>query len=326
MALIFERIHIPSNLEIIKDFCRTHRVQRYGPLVAPHGRKEWLDVTILGEDGRVADPFSGLPPVAAESARQYLRWGRSFLFKYHELFPEVFETDLLEDGEAFEVELVEEGVSKGGLNQYRVRPSPMTLTEGGMSSISGLLARGYVPVVGAYGPAPSAADPTPSAKRLASLLAMEAVDLVVPATRAVESGLILEARDRLTDELGLFWAAMFRLTRELAQHARDPAADPDLISEARFLVDTAVRPSLLELHRRLELERKKWFHRILLPVKSGLRLAVGRPPITHYDLLTSALMMGLEIGAAAHEHDEAVNSLRSSAGLTFLLRAHEELT
>lgn len=91
-----------------------------------------------------------------------------------------------------------------------------------------------------------------SARDLATLLAMKAVGLVLPATRPAPTDVILEARRRLADHLPPFWAAMLRLTSELRKRIEDSASPDEVLQGAQDIVDVTVLPALLDLKKKLQ--------------------------------------------------------------------------
>lgn len=158
-----------------------------------------------------------------------------------------------------------------------------------------------------------------TAKELASILAMKSVEMLFPPTKDVEPDLILEARYKLSDQLPPFWSAMFKLTKDLKTLIKDCNSESELIKEGVFLVDTVVRPALIDLSTKMEKERKDWFYKILAPIQKCLRVLVGNPPVTQQQLITSALVLSSDVAMSAAENMRTIEKLKSEAGLTYLL-------
>ena len=120
---------------------------------------------------------------------------------------------------------------------------PINLVEDDTETIPKLINNGYVPVVGKFHPlegSPLFAEVS-LAKQLAALLAMKSVEMVFPRTKPAHPQVILEARDRLSDQLPAFWSAMFKLSVELRERIRDCKSSEEIVAEGQELVDTIVR-------------------------------------------------------------------------------------
>src|SRR5580704_16327378 len=98
LSLLFEKVHLPNNIEIVRSFVAKYR------LVPKPGRKSSVNVTVSSDEGE--DPFSDLPLLQQESAKHYLVWAMKFAFSYSELFGEVFESELFPNNKTVDVELL----------------------------------------------------------------------------------------------------------------------------------------------------------------------------------------------------------------------------
>ncbi|HEX8437000.1 hypothetical protein, partial [Archangium sp.] len=272
------------------------------------------------------DPFHDLNDQQRITALTYLDIALKFSRQNIPLYGEVFETSMYPDGEPLHAELIKKG-GPGQLNTYRVYPKPLTLIGGDKEQIPTLIQKGYIPLVGSFGPSSRGSNSSKeqTAKQLAALLAMKSVEMIFPATKGVDPKLILEARDRLSDHLPPFWAAMLKLSIELRARIKDCKSPEEVFREADFMVDTLVRPAAIDLKRKIELERKKWFYKILMPIQAGLRLLIGKPILTQQQLLTSALILGADVALASAENMKIIEALKNEAGLTFLLEAGDTL-
>ena len=113
------------------------------------------------------------------------------------------------------------------------------------------------------------------------------------------------------------------MSRDLRSRIDDDVTSDDLQAAVKDLVDDTVRPALIELKHKMELERKQWFFRILSPIQKGLRLLVGNPPLTQQQLLTNAMVLGSDIAMAGAGHVQQIEALKNSSGLTMLLEADQ---
>jgi hypothetical protein len=308
LSLIFEKVYLPRNLEIIKGFAGRYRIKTGSNYSPPR--------LLAAEENTSDDPFDGMPSWHRDNALTFLAAGQSFAIRNHELFGPVFETDAFEEGDPFEVTLVEE--RHGGPNLYRVatRPLQVTLDE---ETFPEMIGKGYLPVLThSLGVPATIADAT-SALSVAALLAMQAVKIVLPRTKSAAPADILEARDRLRDHLPPFWSAMLKLTNQLRDRIEHAQSAAEIGAETRDMVDTIVRPAVIDLEHKLVRERKQWAYRILSPIQKGLRLLVGNPPVTQQQLITSALVLGSDVVMSAAENMRTIEALKQEAGLTFLL-------
>jgi hypothetical protein len=240
---------------------------------------------------------------------------------HSELFGTVFESELFPDNKVVETRLVKDGMP-GEPNTYRVSfTSTAELRGGDEGYFPNLIANGYVPVVGHFHEA-SLASSSPdaaTAKELAALIAMKSVQMVLPRTRGAMPELVLEARERLHDQLPPFWSSMFKASVELKRLIAECHTHYEVAREATDLVDRMIRPAVIDLAAKLEKERKDWFYKILSPLRSGLRLLAGNPPLNQQQLLTSALILASDTCISVSENMRAIDSLKREAGLTYLL-------
>jgi hypothetical protein len=317
LSLLFEKIHLPNNIELIRSFVTKYRLD------PAFGREFALSISARTEEGE--NPFSDLTPSQQETARRYLDWTMRFAFAYSELLGKVFESELLPNWKSFDLHLVKKG-QPGELNTYEVTFSNRAVLTGGDDGyFPKLIEDGYIPVVGRFhdaSPMSGSADEA-TAKQLAALLAMKSIQMVLPRTRSARPESILEARDRLRDQLPPFWSSMFKASVELKRLIAESRTHYDVAREATDLVDRTIRPAVIDLAAKLEKERKSWFYKILSPVRSGLRLLVGNPPLTQQQLLTSALVLASDTCVSIAENISAIESLKREAGLTYLLDLSE---
>jgi hypothetical protein len=191
---------------------------------------------------------------------------------------------------------------------------------GGLEELDYLISRGAIPVLDRHHAGSRALDKGSLTSRyLASLLAMKSVELVLPQTKAANAETILEARERLRDYLPPFWSSMLKLSREFKSRIREGMPAVDLQRECGEIIDTVVRPALIDLNQKLLKERRNWFYKIITPVARGLKLMVGRPPLTTADLISSGIAFGTNVAIDVSEQMLKVNKVSQEAGLTFLL-------
>ena len=316
MALLFEKVYLPNSIEFIKEFSKHYRI-----FLGPQAKDSGFSITITDfYSGKEADPFSDLTDQQQQTVLLYFEWAAQFILTNALLFPEVFETPLFENGQPLEVTLVKKG-KPGKKNLYKITPKHLLLAANEEDSLPHLLSKGYVPVVGhqlSESPLQKAVENT-TAKQLAALLGMTSISILFPETKAANSEVILEARDRLSDHLPPFWSSMLKLSIDLKARIKVSRNTKEIFREAQDLVDTTVRPALIDLKSKMHKERKNFFYKILSSTQRGLRLMVGNPPLTQQQLLTNALILGSDIVISAAGNMKVIEALKEDAGLTFLL-------
>jgi len=317
MCLLFDKIYLPANIESVREFAKNYKIRIPS---SGESKKRKLGIGKISDNsGKESDPFASLTAQERLTARNYLEWCVRFSIAYSELFPKVFETNGFQDGSPLKATLVKKG-APGELNTYNVSIADLLLTEGDGDLFPKLLDKGYLPIVTSDVRLGQVRDlDTVSSKQLAALLGMKAVEMIFPRTKPASPELILEARDRLKDHLPQFWSSMFKLTNDLKKLHEESSKQHSLLIDAENLVDTTVRPALLDLKHKLEAERKQWFHHILSPIQNGLRLLVGNPPLTQQQLITNALILASDATSSAANHHRTIESLKQNSGLTYLL-------
>lgn len=315
LSLLFEKVYLPNNVELIKEFSKYFLIKG-----CKSNESVKIDINITDEDGSNADPFHDLTPAQKMTAHTYIELGMRFSLRYAHLYGQVFETNLFKHHEPIKVTLIKKG-APGSLNKYRVSSQPMQIVSEDEYVFPNLISEGYVPVIGDYHPGHVLSKQLGSntAKQLAALLAMKSVQLLFPATKSVDGELILEARDRLSDHLPPFWSSMLKLSVELKRRIKECRSTTEVIREGEDIIETTVRPALIDLTEKLNKDRKNWFYNILSPVQKGLRLMIGNPPLTQQQLITNALVLGADVATTAAGHMKAIEALKGEAGLTFLL-------
>lgn len=312
LSLLFEKVHLPNNVEVIRQFVTKYR------FTSPE--KEY-SASMKVESSEGEDPFSDLTESQQETAKRYIISSMRFAHAHSELFGAIFESELFPENKVVDVQLIKKG-GAGELNKYRVTYSNQAVLSGGDDEyFPNLIERGYVPVIGRYHHAsPFAGKPDEAtAKQLAALLAMKSIQMVLPRTQGAHPELILEARDRLSDQLPPFWSSMLKASVELKKVIAQSKTHYDVEREATDLVDRTIRPAVIDLAAKLESDRKDWFYKILSPVRSGLRLLVGNPPLTQQQLLTSSLVLASDTCVSIAENMRSIESLKREAGLSYLL-------
>lgn len=215
---------------------------------------------------------------------------------------------------------------KGELNKYKVKTNPIQVTTEGMHQLHNRLKSGSVPLIGVgdFDLSTTKLENIPDAS-VAALIAMKSIEMVLPATKGVKPELILEARDKLSDHLPQFWSVMLKFSQEGKEIIRNAKTSVEANLECRNLVDTTIRPVLVDLNQKIIRDRKNWFYKILSPVGNSLKFLVGKPNLTNMDLLTTSMSLATDIGVDYLNHKRKLNELKDEAGLTYLIKLGENI-
>jgi hypothetical protein len=156
----------------------------------------------------------------------------------------------------------------------------------------------------------------------AGALAIQSLDLALPQFSTLESHDILEAREKLKDQLVPFRSAMFALAPKVRSGINSDASFGELYKEARYLVETDVLPRLDNLKRRLELERGTFWRKLIQNVGSQLpSIALKWISGSSAAAAVDAAKLAGGTAAQAIDNDKLAHKVKgSSLRLTHILR------
>jgi hypothetical protein len=98
---------------------------------------------------------------------------------------------------------------------------------------------------------------------LASILAVECVQFVLPQAPVLDITELLDFRDEMKPHTTAFRLALLRLTEKLNNQIVDGATAEDIASAARFIVESQIQPLLVELKAFSENPARPWYKRAL---------------------------------------------------------------
>lgn len=99
----------------------------------------------------------------------------------------------------------------------------------------------------------------------------------------------------------------------------------EALMECQNIVDLNIRPTLIDLNEKLIKERKNWFYKVLSNVGKGVKLVVGKPKLTNFDLLATSVSCSTDIALDYMNHKMKIDALKEEAGLTYLLKLGEQM-
>jgi len=320
MSLLFEKIYLPNQLEIVIELSKKYKIK-----TSINKEMELKFERTEGDKKIIENPLENLTSEQQKTAQDYLIIAHQFCMQNHELFPSVFETDLLENNQVFNVELIEQG-KNGELNKYRVSTNPLQVTIEGMHELENRLKKGSVPLIGLgdFDLTTTRQKNVPDSS-IAALIAMQSIEMVLPSTIGVKPELILEAREKLSDHLPQFWSVMLKFSKEGKEIIKNSRSLEEVNQECKNLVDTNIRPVLIDLNEKLAKDRKHWFYKILSPVGDSMKFLMGKPNVTNLDLLTTSISLATNVGVDYLNHKRKLNELKDEAGLTYLIKLAENI-
>jgi hypothetical protein len=98
----------------------------------------------------------------------------------------------------------------------------------------------------------------------ASALAIQSLKIALPPFKEISDEEILEARDKLKEQLVSLRIAMLTLAPSIRHGIENNVTLSNIHKEARYVVDTRINPSLQELRKKLELEKGRFWRRLIL--------------------------------------------------------------
>lgn len=320
LAILFDRVHIPNYVEYALEFPRRFKIVAMGQPMS-----SVTEVESKFEFGPEPPGFDKLSGEQRTTFKLYLSQAASFYRRYHELFGPVFDSS---SNPMKNIKAIQVGPSlEPGKKLWRVETRvAFTLDEGAQPYTDRLISAGVIPVLGAYHvPAVDVAHTERVARYVASVLAINAARLVLPATRPTSAEIILEARHRLREYLPPFWAAMMSLSASLRAMARNLNDKTELNRAAAELTDTLVYPALIDLRRKMRADRRRWFHQILSQGRNTLRFMMGRADVTTSDLISAGLMLGANVALDVAEEVATVTPPTAQGQLAALIHLDRAL-
>ena len=202
MSLLFEKIFLPNNIVLIREFSRKFRITK--STLPPLFSDTTIEITCAGKP---YDPFEDLSPMQRDTAFSYINVGMFTLMAYAELFGEVFESNLFEGGNPNKVKLHKKG--KSGKNNTYISGMCLCETDDEEKEFCNMIEKGYIPLVCKITPFSESKKHLQqnTIKELAALLAMKSIEMILPNTKAARADVILEARDKLKNHLPPFWSS-----------------------------------------------------------------------------------------------------------------------
>ena len=170
-------------------------------------------------------------------------------------------------------------------------------------------------------PARGGDSPKNNSKLLATILAMECASFVLPKLKPLHPREILEMRHELSNFIAPFRLSVLRLAGELNKAITSANTSDEVIQAAKFLVETEVQPSLIELQNVINKPSKRWYYRAFDAAKQVPELA------TAYATMSPNLAIAKTLAAIGNIfvdiHAERAENEAKRSGMYYLLKLKE---
>lgn len=162
-----------------------------------------------------------------------------------------------------------------------------------------------------------------NAKALSTILALDAIQLVLPRLPHLSFENVAELRAETRDDVRPFRRAMLRLSKELDAAIRADATTTEIQRAARFLVETTVMPELQELRETLEAPQRPWYRRAMDVASSVPELAANFATLP--TAMASAKLLAALGSVLVDVRDDQLTAEKAAkrGGFQYLLRVHE---
>ena len=165
-----------------------------------------------------------------------------------------------------------------------------------------------------------------NAKLQAAAAAIASVEIVLPPITGLEDEEILRLREELASELIPFRRSMLRLAPLVRSYLDEGASFREICQEAKYVIDTSVRPMLGECRAKMEKERRAFWRRVL--AKAGGVLPKFIMSWADKSLISAAVDAVKDIssvGVSAIDKQELLEDMKRQGGFGFLLSLEDKI-
>ena len=161
------------------------------------------------------------------------------------------------------------------------------------------------------------------AKALASILAVECVQFLLPLIPPIDIYDLLDFRDEMKPHVEPFRLALLRLARQLNMLIEQGASAADIQQKARFVVETDINPLLIELKNFAESPDRPWYQKALNWARPASQLAASYFTLPQGAPIADTLTQYGGLFAAALERARDKESAIKRSPMYYLLRISE---
>ena len=158
----------------------------------------------------------------------------------------------------------------------------------------------------------------------AGTLAMQSLDISLPAIKDISDYEILEARERLRDQLIPFRRAMLEMCPMLRNNLQSDMNLNEVYEETRYFIETRIRPAVEKLRERLRKEKGRFWRTLVatsgeIATKLVLNWISKGPLLAAADAISDCSHSALQFS----KKTDFLESIVNDGGLGFLVSAPE---
>jgi hypothetical protein len=169
-------------------------------------------------------------------------------------------------------------------------------------------------------------DLTRNARLQAVAAAIASLEIILPPIVGLEDEDILRLREELQEELIPFRRIMLRLSPQIRNYLDDGASIQDVYKEAKYVIDTSVRPILGECRARIEQEKNAFWRRVLLKTGGALpKFIMNWAEKSLISAAVDAVKDLSDLGASAINNELLLENMKRQGGFGFLLSLEEKI-
>lgn len=159
-----------------------------------------------------------------------------------------------------------------------------------------------------------------NAQALSTYLALEAIKIIFPHVGAVPPEELVEIRENLKDDLIPFRMKMLTLSKKLNVAISDKSSIQKIQKEAKFIIDTDVRPEIERLKRAINASGKSHYRRLIDLSADSIELT-GNFATMPLDLAFAKILarIGKEI-VEIRDEKKNKNNLLIGSGFSYLIK------
>jgi len=159
-----------------------------------------------------------------------------------------------------------------------------------------------------------------NAQALSTYLALEAIKIVFPHLGALSPEEIVRVRESLKDDLIPFRMKMLALSKQLNEAISSHSSIQEIQKEAKFIVDTTIRPEIENVKRAINDASKSWCTRLINLAANGIELLGNFATINPLMVFAKVFArIGQELTEIRDEQKNK-NSLLIGSGLSYLIK------
>ena len=162
-----------------------------------------------------------------------------------------------------------------------------------------------------------------NAKALASILAVECVQFLLPSIPPIDIYDLLDFRDEMKPHVQPFRLALLRLARQLNMLIGEGASAADIQQKARFVVETDINPLLIELRKFAESPDRPWYKKAADLARPASKLAASYFTLSQGSAIADTRMQSGGLFAAAIAGARDKESAIKRSPMYYLLRLSE---